>query len=501
MAYKPGFKGLWKQIDCGKKGGTFTNATVTNANTQGMKAAFDNEAPVEVGKTTVCQDLGLKPITKGRLAFRVTKVIKDAQGNYSPVGYVNGATVKLTDTTGNNVIATQTSAKSDAGEDGWVRFENVQVGKYGILAYKTGLEGEAKMVNCLYVSQKSSINNSSTEGLNAAWNSDVLIEGGKTTVCVNLGFLESAQKTGAVRFRVQEWNKDSTWSGKFINQAKAKLTDISGQTVIATSSSSIKDGMDGWVWFDNIPVGNYGIMAFKDSFAGVWKQVDCTRLGGSFENATIQNNNTEGKVAAFDNSVQITENGVTVCKDLGLKNVVQRGSLRFRIQEWANNAWTGKFLNDIIVKLTDTSGNTVIATGSSANKNNEDGWVWFDDIPVGLYGIMAYKNGFEGVWKQVDCNDPDGSLIDSTINNSNTEGHIAAWDNNASIESGKVTVCQDLGLKIVVSGQITTQNIQIKESTDSAKTVQPEEPKESTESATANIETLSYTATTSANMQ
>lgn len=496
MAYKPGFEGLWKMVNCTTPGGSFNGAVIENTNTQGTKAAWDNNALVEAGKTTVCQDLGLKQITKGSLYFRVG--IFEKQGDiYKNLGYLNDATVKLTDTSGNTVIQSTATKKSASGQDGWAYFNDVPAGNYGIMAYKTGHLGAIKFTDCSGLHSPSSIQNNSTEGLSAGWNENVTVIAGKINVCFDLGLQSSNQaKKGSLRFRIQEWDKDdeqsssagqNKWTGKFISGATVKLTNQAGDIVVATSSSGIQNNQEGWVFFDDMPIGTYGIMAFKDGFEGTWKQVDCTQPGGSFTNATIQNNLTEGKIAAFDNEAIITGGGVTVCQDLGLKSSIQKGSLRFRIQEWSNNSWTGKFLNDAVVKLTDTLGNTVMATQSSASRNNEDGWVWFDNMPVGAYGIMAYKTGFEGVWKQVDCVDPDGDLTNATINNANTTGLVAAWDNHALIESAKTTVCQDLGLKLIgISGLLNTTSVkpEINEASKSGQTeVKPEPQKESTSSA------------------
>ncbi|MBL7085727.1 MAG: carboxypeptidase regulatory-like domain-containing protein, partial [Candidatus Cloacimonetes bacterium] len=130
----------------------------------------------------------------------------------------------------------------------------------------------------------------------------------------------------------------------------------------------------------------------------------------------------------------------------------QTGSIHLLIHEVDANGNHLGFFNGVTVKLTDPSGETVYQTTISEHNNAcegcndyEDGWVWFDDIAPGTYGIMAYKDGFQGKAKQADCL-TNWTLIDTTIQNSNTENLIAAWDNEVPVSKNNITWCQDLGL-------------------------------------------------------
>jgi hypothetical protein len=125
--------------------------------------------------------------------------------------------------------------------------------------------------------------------------------------------------TGHLRFRIQEYDTNSKWTGKFLNGITVKVTDTTGQNVVRTHTSAVRNGADGWVSFDNLEVGTYGILAYKSGLKGVWKQVDCNTKGGSFENVTISNSLTEGQIASFDNHAPVNINQVTVCQDLGLR--------------------------------------------------------------------------------------------------------------------------------------------------------------------------------------
>lgn len=439
-AYKNGYEGAWKQTTCGGAG-TGTGATLQNGNTQSLIAAFTT-ATINNNQTTWCHDVGLKVNNIGKLYLRIINLVQNETG-FAESGFLNGVTVKLTDTTGNTVIKTATSAKNSQGEDGWVFFNDITAGNYGLLGYKVGLEGEAKKVDCLGAYQyDSTINNAQTEGQKAAWNNNVSVPGGKTTYCADLALTEP-KSTGHLKFRVREFEGDN-WNGKFINDATVKLTDPSGATVYKTTTSKAFGNEDGWVDFSDIESRPYGVIVYKPSLQGAWKQLACDGTGTTV-GVTLNNANTGGNNAAFNNSVSVKQNEVTWCKDMGLKTNVQTGSLKFRIREFANNTWNNNYINDVTVKLTDIAGNTVFSERKSSSVGAETGWVDFSNIPVGEYGIIAYKSGYDGKWKQIAC-DGSGTSDNVTIQNNNSENMKAVFD-KAQIKNNEITWCHDLGLQ------------------------------------------------------
>jgi hypothetical protein len=145
----------------------------------------------------------------------------------------------------------------------------------------------------------------------------------------------------------------------------------------------------------------------------------------------------------------------------------EKGSVHLRVHEVDEEGNHLGWLNDATVKLTNSSGETVYQTKTSSYNNAcqgcgdwGDGWVWFDDVYPGPYGVLAYRPGFEGQWKQVDCA-VNGSLFDATIQNVNTEGQVAAWDDETPINRNDITWCQDLGLKetsIITPPTVFTRN-------------------------------------------
>jgi glucose/arabinose dehydrogenase len=259
-------------------------------------------------------------------------------------------------------------------------------------------------------------------------------------------FASKGSGTGNLRFRVREY-KEQVWTGKYLNNIEVRLTDTTGLTVFQTKTSSNINGQDGWVYFDKLTTGTYGIMAYKEGYEGLWKQGDCATRSGTFTNATISNSNTKGLLAAWDNIAPVNTGQTTVCQDLGV-NEATKGNLYFRILNIKGsdgNYLAEGFLNDVTVKLTDTTGQNVKGIFKSQTApNGEEGWVFMKDVQAGTYGIMAYKSGYQGVVKMVNCIVQQNT---SSIQNSNTEGLIAAWNNNAQIAAGKTIVCHDLGLR------------------------------------------------------
>ena len=135
-------------------------------------------------------------------------------------------------------------------------------------------------------------------------------------------------------------------------------------SALTTTKSAVSSGQDGWVFFDHIPYGTYGLMAYKDGFDGYLKQFDCN--GNQKINSTIKNNNTEGQTAAWNNTVPISAGSITYCYDVGL--IAKPSSVALRVQEFDQTGWTGKFVNDATVKLTDAAGTVISQTASSTSR-------------------------------------------------------------------------------------------------------------------------------------
>jgi hypothetical protein len=264
--------------------------------------------------------------------------------------------------------------------------------------------------------------------------------------CRDLGLRSNK---GALAVRIAELNANNGWVNKFINGATVKITDQSGSVTKSTLTSKQEFGSeDGWAIFEDIEPGSYGLLAYKNGFEGVWKKLNCNAPVGSFDNASLQNSNTENLKAAWNDSAIVQSGQITWCQDLGLRSETQaKGNIRLRIAEFQNNVYQGKFINDATVKLTDPSGNTIIDTKSSGKRpDGEDGWVEFNGVNAGTYGIMAYKSGFDGIWKKLSCDGPQGDFNNATINNLNTEGRIAAW-NSVTVQNNQTVYCKDLGLQ------------------------------------------------------
>lgn len=448
MAYKTGYKGFWKQTDC--NGTEAINTSIKNANTAGLDAAWNNNVVAPGGTITWCLDLGLLSESKAKVGMR----IKEFDTNGNPTGtFINGATVKLTDPTGNIVYQTTTSAKDTAkNQEGWAYFTNVPSGKYSIVAYKTGHAGYWKQTDCGAggTINGATLQNKNTEGLLAGYQTDVFAIGGQTTYCKDIGLKNTnTVAKGNIRYRVRAYDAKGAFTGEYLNGAKAKLTSLDGTTVIAATTSAVQKGSEnGWVYFDNIPVGSYGVITYAPQRTGFWKQTDCNGTGVK-TNATIQNANTEGLLAAFQSPVSVTQGQNTFCKDVGLRegdSTPQQGSLKFRIREFdAQNKPTGAFINGATVKLLDQYMTIQHQVATSSAVGSEDGWVRFD-IQPGTYSVVVFKDGLEGVWRQTDCG-AGGTTDNATVKNSFTDDKLAAKQENVAITSGDITFCKDVALK------------------------------------------------------
>ena len=448
LSYKQGGVGMWRQTTC-EGAGTAQNATIKNNNTENFVAAWQNTIKVVAGQMTWCTDEGLRVVETGTLAMRVALIEDDPS---SPTGHhlaeihLNDVVVKLTDTTGNTVIQTTTSKKS-GDEDGWVQFQNIPAGTYGLLAYKPGFVGFWKMTDCVGGNQiNSTIQNANTEGNVAAWNSEVPIIAGVVNYCHDLGL----RGFGSVHFRVREFNNSNVWTGRFVSDAVAKLTDPTGATVYKTTTSQTINGEDGWVFFDDVQAGYYASIVYKAGAAGIWKQADCGGAGTTV-GAQIQNDNTENQVGAWNKGLHLPASQILWCSDLGLATedpAPEMGSVHFRVREVnEGGVWTDNFINGATAKLTDAVGATVVQVTESKTINGEDGWVFFDFVPVGNYGILTYKQGLTGIWKQTDCNTGDGTTVGAQIQNDNTENQVGAWRDDVGVAFSSITWCKDEGLR------------------------------------------------------
>ncbi len=451
MAYKSGYEGVWKKVSCTDPNGTFTNASITNQNTERFKAAWNNNVTVLGGQTTWCTDLGLKENNLGSIRFRMLNVVPNQTG-YSVNGFINDATVKLTNTAGDTQIQTTSSFKRADGEDGWVEFNNIQSGNYGILGYKAGYTGYMKKISCsIEEANNATIQNNLTQGQIAAWNNNITVAAGRVTYCYDLGLRAEAVQKGNVRLRVAEFSPENNWLNNYMNDITVKLTDVQGNTVIAEGQTGIQYGNEnGWVFFDNVDAKTYGVMAYKTGYQGAWKKLSCSDPSGTFGNASIQNATSGSNSAAWNHNVVVSPGQTTWCNDLGLKQSISNtGNVRVRVGEFSQeNGWLNNYLNDVTVKLTDVNGVTHVATVNSGNQfGNEAGWAFFNNVPAGSYGVMAYKSGYDGVWKKMSCDGDSGTFDNASIQNSLSESQKAAWNNNISVTTGQTTWCVDLGLK------------------------------------------------------
>ena len=270
-----------------------------------------------------------------------------------------------------------------------------------------------------------------------------------TTYTAN--FIETPAGQGNLHLRVREFDDQGQPTPNFINGAIAKLTDLSGNIVMTKAISSADGNQDGWINFQNVSAGTYNVLIYKPGYRGFWRMDNCDGSGSS-QNITVNTTNTEGFTAVNQVKVPISAGQTTFCRDVGLIRS-PNGNLSVRVFLVAKDPFdqTGLGyapvggLNDATVKLTDASGEAVFQTTiSSTDSGGLDGRVMLTNIKEGTYGLMAYKQGYDGFWKKVNC---DGkTAIDSSIQNENTEGQKAAWNNNVEILGGRTNFCFDLGL-------------------------------------------------------
>lgn len=146
--------------------------------------AYTADVRACAGGPQLCSDWiasGTVTVTLGSLHFIVKAV--DASGYV--LGNIAGATAKLTNTSATYVYDTQIS---DPG--GWVRFNNVTPGTYGILAYKNAYVGKAKQHNNCVTSQYTTSGATiQYGGYTAAWDNSVPVPAGGPTYCYDLGLM------------------------------------------------------------------------------------------------------------------------------------------------------------------------------------------------------------------------------------------------------------------------------------------------------------------------
>lgn len=143
--------------------------------------------------------------------------------------------------------------------------------------------------------------------------------------------------------------------------------------------------------------------------------------------------------------------------------VLATGAVQVKINDMnadGTNPFT-KYVSGATVRVTSPDGMKLYQTKFT----DYTGTVTFYNLVPGNYGILAYKAGYKGVWKQngdglgPGCKQPsgEGSTIDATISNSQTGGYLAAWDGNVDIVPNITVLCRDLGLTSV-AGQYDRGN-------------------------------------------
>jgi len=139
----------------------------------------------------------------------------------------------------------------------------------------------------------------------------------------NISTQSAVLATGVVQVKINDMNADGTNPfTKYVSGATVRVTSPDGMKLYQTKFTDYT----GTVTFNNLVPGNYGILAYKAGYKGVWKQngdgvgPGCLRPGfqGSTSDATIANSQTAGNLAAWDGNVDIIPNITVLCRDLGL---------------------------------------------------------------------------------------------------------------------------------------------------------------------------------------
>lgn len=226
-------------------------------------------------------------------------------------------------------------------------------------------------------------------------------------------------QTGSIHFIVKAVDSSGNVLGN-ISGATAKLTNTSGSTVyqVATSDSG------GWVLFNNIAPGTYGILAYKSGYVGKAKQHgNCGASTYTTSSATISH---QGYTAAWDNSVPVSA-GITYCYDLGLFGAdTSYPDNRFHASTY--DRITGAYLGgwDEGDLGSPTNNKTLV------NHNWGAGVVAFgksDDIRIVWRGKVSFPA--TATYKFILCSD-DGSRVDiGIVNDSSPVWDINFWWDHA----------------------------------------------------------------------
>jgi hypothetical protein len=190
ITYKAGLSGYWKQTDCNGTG-TVTNATIQNNKTEGTVGVFQTPVTVAEDKIAYCRDAGLKNTTlannTGKIHFRVLEY--DTTGKPTG-GFINDATVKVLDATGQNIIQTLTSQRI-GDQDGWVLIEGRDAGQYDIVIYKKDYTGYFRRIDCNDAGSTSNvtIQNDKTENTVAVLQDNATVVANQIVFCKDAGLV------------------------------------------------------------------------------------------------------------------------------------------------------------------------------------------------------------------------------------------------------------------------------------------------------------------------
>ncbi|HJX62069.1 MAG TPA: PA14 domain-containing protein [Dehalococcoidia bacterium] len=220
--------------------------------------------------------------------------------------------------------------------------------------------------------------------------------------------------TGSIHLKIKSVDVSGYVLGD-LSGAVAKRTNTSGTVVYDTQYSDA----NGWVQFNNVPLGTYGILAYKTSaYVGKAKQhLACTASQYSTSGATIQYG---GYTAAWDNHV-VVDGGIEYCYDLGLKcesaaTCYPTNHFQASAYNWTSGAYLGAWDEGDLGSPTDNKtlvnhnwGSGVVAFGRS------------NDVRIVWRGKIRFPA--TDTYKFILCSD-DGSRADVNIANDSSP----AWD-------------------------------------------------------------------------
>jgi hypothetical protein len=196
ITYKQGLSGYWKQTDCNGTGST-TNATIQNNKTEGTTGVFQTPVSVVADKISYCRDAGLKNTAiannTGKIHFRVLEY--DTTGKPTG-GFINDATVKVLDASGQTVIQTLKSERI-GDQDGWVLIEGKDAGQYDIIVYKKDYTGYFRRIDCSDPGSTSNvtIQNDKTDNTVAVLQDNATVVANQIIFCRDAGLVHGTVQT------------------------------------------------------------------------------------------------------------------------------------------------------------------------------------------------------------------------------------------------------------------------------------------------------------------